>query len=188
MTSPLPEVPIITYITGLAVMATDSHGVGHSIVITVKDPHSLDSSCPASGLSPCLADGALRVMLDGEEALLGPGSVVLGEDVVVSAVNLPGPCRTFGFEQYWERKKLENALHGRRLKNEQQTMGEWILGVSRWLLELSLGQSGHAVGQYVHADKKVEFTATYTSYPTLTPCIQYVVSYFLLIFSASKRN
>lgn len=140
MTSPLPEVPIITYITGLAVMTTDSHGVSHSIVVTVKDPHSLESSCPAGDTSPCLADGALRVMLDGEEALLGPGSVVLGEDVVVSAVNLPGPCRTFGFEQYWERKKLENALHGRRLKNEQQSMGEWILGVRKRLLELPLGR------------------------------------------------
>ena len=129
VTSPLPEVPIITYITGLAVLTTDDKGLDHSIVISVKDPHSLDSSCLKGSVSPCLADGALRVVLDGEEALFGPGSVALGEDVVVSAVNLPGPCRTFGFEEYWERKKLENALHGRRLKSGQQSMAEWILGV-----------------------------------------------------------
>lgn len=130
MTSPLPEVPTITYITGLAVVATDNEGLDHSIVIMVKDPHSLDSSCPTGESSPCLADGSLRVLLDGEEALFSPGSVVLGEDVVVSAVNLPGACRSFGFEKYWERKKLEYALHGRRVQSEQLNMGEWILGVS----------------------------------------------------------
>lgn len=32
--------------------------------------------------------------------------------------------------QYWERKKLENAQHGRRLR-EAPSMGEWILGVRR---------------------------------------------------------
>lgn len=129
MTSPLPEVPTITYITGLAVVTTDNNGMDHSIVITVKDPHSLDSSCSAE-VSPCLADGSLRVVLDGEETLFGPGSVVLGEEVAVSAVNLPGACRSFGFERYWERKKQERALHGRRVQNVQLNMGEWILGVS----------------------------------------------------------
>lgn len=130
VTSPLPELPIITYITGLAVITTDSKGVEHSIDITAKNPHSLDSSCPKGGVSPCLADGSLNVFLDGEKALLGPGSVVLGENVVVSAVNLPGACRSFGFEEYWERKKLEPALHGRRLQSNHQSMAEWILGVS----------------------------------------------------------
>lgn len=32
--------------------------------------------------------------------------------------------------QYWERKKLENARHGRRL-GEPLSMGEWILRVRR---------------------------------------------------------
>lgn len=32
--------------------------------------------------------------------------------------------------QYWERKKLENARHGRRL-SEPLSLGEWILGVRR---------------------------------------------------------
>ena len=111
-------------------MATDTDGVDHSIVIMARDPHRLESSCPAGGSSPCLADGSLSVVLDGEETLFGPGSVILGEDVEVSAVNLPGACRSFGFEEYWERKKLENARHGRRLQSRQQSMAEWILGVS----------------------------------------------------------
>ena len=87
--------------TGLSVLTTDADDFDHSIVIEVKDPHSLESSCPA-GVSPCLADGSLRVVLDGEEALNAPGTVVLGEEVQVSAVNLPGACRSFGFEKVCE--------------------------------------------------------------------------------------
>eukprot|EP00904_Undaria_pinnatifida_P007888 jgi/Undpi1/4229/HiC_scaffold_16.g07595.m1 len=44
----------------------------------------------------------------------------------MSVANIPGECRSFGFEQYWERKKLE-AAQGRRLQ-ENETMGDWILG------------------------------------------------------------
>lgn len=58
----------------------------------VTDPHNLESACPA-GVSPCLADGSLIVLLDGKEALLAPGTVSLGRKVDVSAANLPGACR-----------------------------------------------------------------------------------------------
>ncbi|CAM9631382.1 unnamed protein product [Ectocarpus fasciculatus] len=126
VTSPVADLPEITYITGLSVLTTDADGFDHSIVIEVVDPHDLDSSCPA-GVSPCLADGALRVLLDGEEKLLAPGTVSLAPDVEISAANLPGACRSFGFEKYWELKKLEYASYGRRL-NDRPSMGEWILG------------------------------------------------------------
>lgn len=89
--------PEITYITGLSVLTTDAEGAQHDIVINVKDPHSLESSCP-EGVSPCLADGSLSVYLDGKEELLAPGTVSVGRQVAVSAVNLPGECRSFGFE------------------------------------------------------------------------------------------
>ena len=100
VSSPVPSVPEITYITGLAVLTTDEDGTGHDIVVEVKDPHSLESSCPA-GAKSCLAEGSLAVVLDGEEALVAPGTVELGGGVGVSAVNLPGACRSFGFEQVW---------------------------------------------------------------------------------------
>eukprot|EP00752_Nemacystus_decipiens_P011750 g10427.t1 len=125
---PVANLPEITYITGLSVITTDEDGFDHSIVIEVKDPHNLESSCPA-GVSPCLADGSLRVILDGEEALIAPGTVSLGRAVQVSAANLPGACRSFGFEKYWELKKLEYyAVHARRLGGTPPTMAEWILG------------------------------------------------------------
>ncbi|CAM9530170.1 unnamed protein product [Ectocarpus fasciculatus] len=103
VTSPVADLPEITYITGLSVLTTDSDGFDHSIVIEVADPHSLDSSCPA-GVSPCLADGALIVLVDGEEVLLTPGTVSLGPDVEVTAANLPGACRSFGFEKVRRQK------------------------------------------------------------------------------------
>ena len=98
VTSPIPSVPEITYITGIAINTTDAAGVAHTIVISVTDPHNLDSTCPV-GVSPCLAQGSLTVELDGGVALLAPGEHVLGPNVAVSAVNLPGACRSFGFEK-----------------------------------------------------------------------------------------
>lgn len=96
VTTPVPDRPEITYITGISVLTTDSEGLEHSIVITVKDPHSLESACATAEdgkASPCLADGALNVMLDGQEGLVAPGSATLAPDVVGEAVNLPGACR-----------------------------------------------------------------------------------------------
>ncbi|CAM9208077.1 unnamed protein product [Ectocarpus fasciculatus] len=131
VSNPVPSVPEITYITGLGVKTLDSDGFEHTIVITVTDPHSLDSACPVGG-STCLADGALTVELDGEVTLVSPGEAQLGPNVAISAVNLPGACRSFGFEKYWERKKEEyaRAAAGRSLfdRTEMQQMSEWILG------------------------------------------------------------
>eukprot|EP00752_Nemacystus_decipiens_P014856 g13227.t1 len=127
VTTPVPSVPEITYITGLSVFTTDAEGFDHSIVIEVTNPHSLESACPA-GVSPCLADGALSVFIDGSEELVQPGTVSVAQGVTVSAVNLPGECRSFGFEKYWEQKRLEYAqATGRRLLVDQ-AMGEWVLG------------------------------------------------------------
>eukprot|EP00752_Nemacystus_decipiens_P012554 g11118.t1 len=129
VTTPVPSLPEITYITGISVVTTDSEGYEHSIVIEVTTPHSLESACP-TGVRPCLADGALSVFVDGTEELLQPGTVPVAPGVVVSAANLPGACRSFGFEKYWGRKRLEYAqvAAGRKLNTEQQSMGSWVLG------------------------------------------------------------
>lgn len=89
VTTPVPSVPEITYITGFSLLTTDDDGLQHTLVISVKNPHSLESSCPA-GVSPCLAEGALSVLVDGEETLVEPGTVSVGPGVEVSAANLPG--------------------------------------------------------------------------------------------------
>lgn len=100
---------LVSVPTGLSVLTTGADGFDHSIVIEVKDPHNMDSDC-APGVSPCLADGSLRVVLDGEETLLAPGTVSLGQDVQVTAVNLPGACRSFGFEKVRRQTRSKNLL------------------------------------------------------------------------------
>ncbi len=128
VTTPLPSTPEITYITGLSVATTDNDGVDHSIIIEVTNPHSMESACPDS-LNPCLADGALSVFIDGSETMLQPGNIEIAqEDVKLSAANLPGECRSFGFENYWEQKTLAYAhASGRNLSAAKQGMGEWII-------------------------------------------------------------
>eukprot|EP00903_Cladosiphon_okamuranus_P016330 g15060.t1 len=128
VTAPVPALPEITYITGLSLITADVEGVDHTVEITVNEPHNLHSSCPV-GVSPCLANGALSVKLDGQESLVSPGEVTLGPGVAISAVNLPGACRSFGFEKYWEHKKVQNAGAGRKLDlvGFLRNMGEWIL-------------------------------------------------------------
>lgn len=92
VTSPVPHVPEITYITGISIMTVDLEGVDHTIVIQVTDPHSLEAACPP-GVSHCLADGSLSVLIDGWEALIAPCKTSIGPDVAISAVNLPESCR-----------------------------------------------------------------------------------------------
>ena len=45
VTSPVAELPEITYSTGVSIMTTDDDGLDHSIVVQVTDPHSMESSC-----------------------------------------------------------------------------------------------------------------------------------------------
>lgn len=126
VTAPVPSVPAITYITGLSLLTTDFDGFEHTIVISVNNPHVQDSVCLLN-VSPCLADGSLNVVVDGEEVLLSPGELELAPGVELRAVNIPGECRSFGFEAYWEKKKEESAMSGRRLTAETMPMDEWIL-------------------------------------------------------------
>jgi len=46
VSSPLPDLPEITYITGLSVLATDTDGERHSIEVTVKVPALPRKCCP----------------------------------------------------------------------------------------------------------------------------------------------
>ena len=125
VTAPVPSLPEVTYITGLSLMATDAGGISHSVVISVKEPHRLETACPKDATT-CLADGALSVVIDGKENLGLPGTVVVAAGMHVSAVNIPGECRSFGFEKYWERKKRESEQTQRRLVDTVD-MAEWIL-------------------------------------------------------------
>lgn len=130
VTSPVPSVLEITYITGISIVAMDTNGLDHTIVISVVHPHNLESPCSAE-TSPCLAEGALNVVVDGEEVMISPGEVTVAPGVAIAAVNLPGSCRSFGFEKYWERKKLERLVHPDRRLISTTTMQDMSAGSSR---------------------------------------------------------
>ncbi|CAM9722356.1 unnamed protein product, partial [Ectocarpus fasciculatus] len=126
VTAPLPDdFPDRQLMTGLAVLSE-----GHSVVIEVENPYTIDTGgCPA-GVSPCLANGGLRIIVDGQEVddLLRFSRQVTMADgaMTMSASNLPVECRQFGGDKKWARVYQE-ILDGRRKLLGSETLEEWIL-------------------------------------------------------------
>ena len=73
ITAPVPDVQDITYITGLGLSLTGTDSIVHTVEIVIDNPHDLNPTCDTSNGAPCLADGALTVLVDGEHA--GAGQV-----------------------------------------------------------------------------------------------------------------
>ena len=82
VTAPVPSLMETTYITGFVLLTTDDVGLDHIIVVTAKNPHGVETTC-SMGVSPCLADGSLTVLLDGKEALAAPGTVSLASGIKI---------------------------------------------------------------------------------------------------------
>ncbi|CAN0257108.1 unnamed protein product [Ectocarpus sp. 12 AP-2014] len=126
VTAPLPdEFPDRQLITSLAVMSE-----GHSLVIEVEKPYTADTDgCPES-ISPCLANGGLRIFVDGQEenGLLRFARQLPVADgaISVSASNLPVECREFGGHKIWGRMYQE-MLQGRRQLSNRESFEDWIL-------------------------------------------------------------
>ncbi|MEO9748624.1 MAG: hypothetical protein ABJF95_06435, partial [Marinobacter sp.] len=106
---------------------------GHSLVIEVNDPYSTRTDgCPHDLSKPCLADGGVRIVVDGET----PGSMQSPGDrwhlpggVVVSAANLSPECRPFGGDRIWA-AQFETMMAGRRklrVVTPVMRLDEWIL-------------------------------------------------------------
>eukprot|EP00752_Nemacystus_decipiens_P016831 g15063.t1 len=126
LTAPLPdEFPGRQLMTSLAVLSE-----GHSLVIEVENPYTIDTDgCPA-GVSPCLANGGLRMTVDGQQVdeLLGFSRQMPVADgaISVSASNLPVECRQFGGDKVWARMYQE-MLDGRRQLRGGESLEDWIL-------------------------------------------------------------
>lgn len=71
ITAPIADVPEVTYITGLGLSLVGSDGELHTLEIVIEDPLDLEPDCPRSNEKPCLADGALTVLVDGIETGVG---------------------------------------------------------------------------------------------------------------------
>ena len=102
LTAPLPdEFPGHRMITGLAVISDK-----HSLVIEVKNPREgFPPGCPYDDVPQCLANGGLRVEVDGKE--LDEGLLRFSRDyhlvgnISISAANLPVACSEFGGGRLW---------------------------------------------------------------------------------------
>lgn len=120
LTAPLPEeFPDRQLITGLRILSE-----GHSLVIEVNNPYDIDTNGCPRGVSPCLADGRLRAIVDGEvvEDLLRFSR----DGIVFSASNLPAECRQFRGDKIWARM-YEEMLQGTRELAPEEQLEDWIL-------------------------------------------------------------
>lgn len=127
LTAPLPdEFPNRQLITGLAIVSD-----GESLVIEVKNPYTTQTDGCPEGVSPCLANGGLRAVVNGEEmdhVLRFSRHVPVANGMIaVSGSNLPVECRQFGGDKIWARMYEEMIQGSRRLGTVNASLEEWIL-------------------------------------------------------------
>ena len=106
---------------------------GHTLVIEVNDPYSTQTvGCPKESSAPCLADGGVRLFVDGEAhgANKYPGQPSnLSGRVAVSAANLSPECRPFDGDRIWA-AQVETATAARpslRTVKPVTPFKQWIL-------------------------------------------------------------
>ena len=125
LTAPLPEeFPDRQLITGLSVLSK-----GHSLIIEVENPYDIDTNGCPPGISPCLANGGLRAIVDGEEVeslLRFSRDKYVVDGITVSASNLPAECRQFGGDKIWARL-YDEMLKGTRALADEEQFEDWIL-------------------------------------------------------------
>ncbi|CAM9292956.1 unnamed protein product [Ectocarpus sp. 8 AP-2014] len=126
VTAPLPdEFPDRQLMTSLAVVSE-----GHSLVIQVANPYTIDTDGCPERVSPCLANGGLSIIVDGQEVdellRFSREMPVADGAMTVSASNLPVECRQFGGHKIWARIHQE-MLQGRRKLLGGESLEDWIL-------------------------------------------------------------
>ena len=133
LSAPMPEeFPDRQLISAVSVLTDDGL---HSLVVEVKDPYTTTTAgCPEDSSVPCLADGGLRVLVDGKEsaAMQAPATNVRlpgGSPVVVSVANLPAECRLFGGDRIWA------ATFAKMMTNERQLRSSGSVSFADWILQ-----------------------------------------------------
>lgn len=100
LTAPLvEEFPDRQLMTAVAM----KYGDGHSVIIETKEPYSTETEgCPDDWYTPCLAENALRIIVDGKEHLAVPTErSSLPGDATITASNLPAECQPYGGDLIW---------------------------------------------------------------------------------------
>ncbi|CAM9783140.1 unnamed protein product [Ectocarpus fasciculatus] len=166
VTAPLPdEFPDRQLMTGLALLSE-----GHSVVIDVQNPYTIHTGGCPEGVSPCLANGGLRIIVDGQEVddlLRFSRQVTVADGIMtMSASNLPVECRQFGGDKIWARMYQEILDGRRKLLVGDESLEEWILRFDhnmparRWCAKY-VAENDLADLQSTHAIFKLE-TSTVT--------------------------
>lgn len=126
LTAPLPkDFPNRQLVTGVSILSGD----GHAFIVEVNRPYNVETSGCPDGVHPCLANGALRVYVDGDEPveLLGPvRNAHLHDGVTLSTSNLPVECWQFGGSQIWSTIYEEMVVGGNRALAEE-SFEQWVL-------------------------------------------------------------
>lgn len=130
LTAPMKEeFPDRQLVSAISLLTGDDH----SLVVEVKDPyHTETDGCPEDWSVPCLAEGGVRILIDGEEsdAMQTPSdSVHLPGGVVISAANLLPECRPFGGDRIWAAQYDEMLAGHRSLRatTPVMTFTDWVL-------------------------------------------------------------
>ncbi|CAM9524200.1 unnamed protein product [Ectocarpus sp. 12 AP-2014] len=142
---------------------------GHSLVIEVANPYTTDTDGCPEDVSPCLANGGLRVVVDGQEVdelvRFSREMPVADGAMTVSASNLPVECRQFGGHKIWTRMHQE-VLEGWRELLAGESLEELILRYDHGMMAPEfcnkfIAENDLADLQSTHAIFKVE-TSTLT--------------------------
>ena len=158
LTAPLPEdFPDRQLITGLSIIYE-----GHSLVIEVQNPYDVKTNGCPSGITPCLSNGGLRAIVDGEEVdgfLRFARDEYVSDGITMSASNLPVECRQFGGDRIWARM-YDEMLQGKRMLALEERFEDWILRFDHmaapgWCKEY-ITQHGLDDVQSIHAVIKID--------------------------------
>ncbi|CAN0590712.1 unnamed protein product, partial [Laminaria digitata] len=144
-----------------------------SLVVEVKNPYSTDTyGCPDGASLPCLADGGLRILVDGEEsaAMQAPAENVSlpgNLPVFMSATNLPAECRPFGGDRIWATQFALMIGDQRSLRATSVPFDQWImqprtLAAPTWCAKFleEGGSPGLLATRTEHATVRVETPAS----------------------------
>lgn len=131
LSAPMPEeFPGRQLISAVSVLSNDGYS---SLVVEVTDPYTTATNgCPHDLSVPCLADGGVRILVDGEASTILQAPAVNvrlpgRSPVVVSAANLPAECRPFGGDRIWATQFKQSMANQRGLRLDSVSLGEWIL-------------------------------------------------------------
>lgn len=131
LSAPMPkEFPDRQLISAVSILTDDGR---HSLVVEVMDPYTTTTNgCPKDASVPCLADGGLRIRVDGQGSLAMQAPVENvrlpgNSPVVVSTANLPAECRPFGGDRIWATKFADMMANQRSLRLDSVSFTEWIL-------------------------------------------------------------